>query len=637
MKWLAYPLALRLTALVPVLMVLGYVAWRKRRQAQARLGSVPAVQALTSARRGRRLLRGLCFFTGMSVLIAGVAGPQWGGDPGAETTAASGRDLVIVLDLSRSMLAEQPSRQERALRALRDLADTLQLHGGHRTALVIFAARPKLVFPLTNDYDHLRATLATLDADSLPADLRPHADENSISGTRIGAALRLAVATHDLRFQGAQDILLVSDGDDPAQDKEWRQGILAARDKKIPVHVVGVGDPLNASAIPFGNDVLRHDDTVVKTRLQEKPLEEIAQSTGGVYLPGQTKALPLGELFRTVIEPRGERATSEIESTADLPILRQRYAWFFGSALALLAMTMLIRDQRQRKSARLAAAGLWALPLALLLVSADRPHADLTVPRSPADDLVERGNNAFTNGDYATALKYYEQAEERIPDPGLVAFNKATALYHMERYREAELHYLRCLEDQNAPLLRKARGYYDVGNSLVKQAQADDAATLERAVDCYRECLTLAGSDAELRDAELTADARHNLELASLLWLRARAAAKRSPDNPDRPEEQKPNAETANAQENSGLSKGRAGEPGDKGTEKAGAEPGDQDGKKKQASAGKLLNLPDQDELIPLPPEDAVAFLDQAALRIRREHRDYHRLAVPPSSKVRDW
>jgi tetratricopeptide (TPR) repeat protein len=498
-------------------------------------------------------------------------------------------------------------------------------------ALIVFAAHPKLIFPLTGDYDHLRSMLATLDAETLPAELRPHAEESSVSGTRIGAALRLAVETHEPRFQGAQDILLISDGDDPADDKEWRQGIVAAREKKIPVHAVGVGDPANAGPIPFGNDFLRHDNTVVKTRLQEKPLQEIAQTTGGVYLPAHLNALPLGQLFRKVIEPRGERAASEVESTADLPILEQRYAWFFGSALALLAGTMLIREQKRRTQTRMSVAGLWAVPMALLLVSAETPGPDRTAPRSPADDLVQRGNTAFANEDYAAALKYYEQAEERIADPGLVAFNKAAALYRLERYREAELHYLRCLEDQKAASLRKARAFYDLGNALVKQAQADDTAILERALASYRDCLRLAADDPELKT-----NARHNLELASLLWLRARAAPKRSPDSPDRPDEQRPNSE-ANAEDQGGLNKGRFGEPGDKGTEKVGAEPGDQDGKKKQASAGKLLNLPDQDELVPLPPEDALAFLDQAATRIRREHGDYRRLAVPPSDKVRDW
>ena len=95
------------------------------------------------------------------------------------------------------MLAEQPSRLERALRALSDLADHLQKRGGPRLALVVFAARPHLVFPLTRDYDHFRTALGELEAGDLPADIYPDARNPPDSGTRIGAALTLAVASFE--------------------------------------------------------------------------------------------------------------------------------------------------------------------------------------------------------------------------------------------------------------------------------------------------------------------------------------------------------------------------------------------------------------------------------------------------------
>src|SRR5262245_43565913 len=88
-------------------------------------------------------------------------------------------------------------------------------------------------------------------------------------------------------------------------------------------------------------------------------------------------------------------------------------------------------------------------PLALTLVSA--------APGPDVEDLVRQGNEAFAQKDYAAAVKFYEQAEERTPDPGLVAFNKAAALFRLERYREAELSYQRCLEDGEAPETRRAR------------------------------------------------------------------------------------------------------------------------------------------------------------------------------------
>src|SRR5262245_14822765 len=194
MARLAHPSALWLLAVLPALGVVGVIASYRRRRDLRRLGSGLALRALTAPGRGWGTLRALCWSTGLTALILGIAGPRWGTDPSQE--AAAGRDLVVVLDLSRSMLAEQPSRQERARRALTDLAASLQRRGGHRVALVLFAARAKLVCPLTHDYDHFRDAVRQADADGLPAELRP-SPEGGPSGTRIGAALRLAVEAHD--------------------------------------------------------------------------------------------------------------------------------------------------------------------------------------------------------------------------------------------------------------------------------------------------------------------------------------------------------------------------------------------------------------------------------------------------------
>jgi Ca-activated chloride channel family protein len=346
--WFANPWALWLLAALPVLAILAAWAGYRRRQAVVLLGNTPSLQLAAVRGRRRRFLRSMGLGAGLVSLVLGVAGAQWGQQPGVPGDMASGRDLVIVLDLSRSMLAEQPSRQERALRALKDLASTLQRRGGHRVALVVFAAHAKLVFPLTTDYDHLRAALAQQDAAHLPPSLHPQQEETIASGTRIGEALRVAVAAHDPRFKGAQDILLLSDGDDPAGDDEWAEGAAAARAQGIPVYTIGIGDPETASRVPARNGFLKHDGKLVESRLEERPLQEIARRTRGVYFPAYTNALPLGRMFREVIEPRGSRAGDTGEPA--LPLYQQRYPWFFGMALGCFTLTMLAGRARWRWS-----------------------------------------------------------------------------------------------------------------------------------------------------------------------------------------------------------------------------------------------------------------------------------------------
>src|SRR5438309_2037325 len=72
------------------------------------------------------------------------------------------------------------------------------------------------------------------------------------AGTRIGAALVLAADTFDGRSAAARDVLLLSDGDDPARDGEWRKGVERARADGVAVHVVGVGDPGEGHRVPDG-------------------------------------------------------------------------------------------------------------------------------------------------------------------------------------------------------------------------------------------------------------------------------------------------------------------------------------------------------------------------------------------------
>ncbi len=330
--WFAYPLALVLLAILPVLALLGLRAMRRRRQALTRLATPLMLRPLMA--RGNRwgILRGLGRGFGLACLIVGVAGPRWGREWGQ--SAASGRDVVVLLDVSRSMFADDvaPNRLGRARDALIDLVENgLRERGGHRVALIVFAARPKVVCPLTQDYDHVAEALKTMSLHQPPIEVLP--EKPGDSGTRLGLALQAAVQAHDPRFEGHQDILLLSDGDDPASDEaaEREGGVAAAREHRIVVHTVGIGDPANDSPVPFSYK------EEVTTRLREGPLREIARLTGGTYTPARRSPLPLGRLFREAIEARPLR---EQEDDA-LPVHRQRYDVFLSMALSFLATDLL--------------------------------------------------------------------------------------------------------------------------------------------------------------------------------------------------------------------------------------------------------------------------------------------------------
>src|SRR5687768_5454579 len=121
---------------------------------------------------------------------------------------------------------------------------------------------------------------------------------------------------------------------------------------------------------------------------------------------------------------------------------------------------------------------------ALLLTAAALASA---APADPPDDLVRRGNAAFRGGDPAAAGKLYAAAAERTDDPGRVAFNAAAALFDQGEYREAEVHYLRALDDRAAPPDRRAKALYNRGVCLVKRAT--DLPALRSAVSCFEQAL----------------------------------------------------------------------------------------------------------------------------------------------------
>ncbi len=343
--WFANPWAFPLLGLPPLVGLLAVFALRRRNRALGRLGNQPALELLVAERGWVRLLRGLLASLGLTLLVAGIAGPQWGRD--WSQAVAPGRDLVVVLDLSRSMFAEQPSRLHRAKEGLIKLTDTLKERGGHRVALVVFAGRARVLCPLTHDYDHFREVVEDLAPNRLPPAIGPSDDD--ASGTRIGAGIRAAVDLHEPRFAGFQDILLLSDGDDPARDGEWRLPAAEARAREIPVHVVGVGNPDEDSTIPTPDGPLQDGDgATVKTRLREAPLQEIAAITDGVYIPAQTRALPLGRLFHERIESRPMRDDAEDA----LPQYQQHYAGFLGGALLLLALSIVVGGFRRPRAVR---------------------------------------------------------------------------------------------------------------------------------------------------------------------------------------------------------------------------------------------------------------------------------------------
>jgi len=197
------------------------------------------------------------------------------------TVHSEGVDLVVALDLSTSMLAEDLAggepRKNRLTIAKEVLAGFLQGRRGDRIALVAFAARPYPAAPLTLDHDWLQTAVAQLQTGAIE------------DGTAIGDALLAALnrlrdgpAEGNAGHAKSQAIILMTDGRSNAGSATPRLAAAAARTLGIRVHTIGIGAS-GAAVIPVDDPLGGTTYRAVQADLDESSLREIASTTGGSY------------------------------------------------------------------------------------------------------------------------------------------------------------------------------------------------------------------------------------------------------------------------------------------------------------------------------------------------------------------
>jgi hypothetical protein len=268
------------------------------------------------------------------------------------------------------------------------------------------------------------------------------------------------------------------------------------------------------------------------------------------------------------------------------------------------------------------------------LVSAAPPDAPI--------DLIRRGNAAFLAKDIDAAVELYSAAEDRAGDPGLVAFNKAAVLLRKDDFHGAEVLYARTLDDRACPADRAAKAWYNRGTCLLRQGGS--AATFRSAIACFDRCL-----ESPAADAPLKANARHNLEIAKLLWLEANktAAKPESPNTPTREDEQPdpgrapPTGLDPNAQDNGtdgNLKKEPRPTPMSVPMTGQAQRTGNETGAPIAGDVPNPQPLLNDDVSQKLSPEETRAYLRRAEGRMREERRGMLRtLYGADRPGVRDW
>ena len=229
-----------------------------------------------------------------------------------------------------------PSRLERAKIDIKDLLQSLHREGGHRIGLVVFAGRASLQCPLTLDYAFFLQKLN---------EVNPYTVGRG--GTLIGDAIRQALHGFGTLEHNYKDIILITDGED--HESFPLEAARAAAEKQVSIYTIGLGDTDRGTRIPLQSDggprsYVRYQGQEVRSKMQENLLLEIAQHTGGAYVPAGTRAIELDRIYADYIAPKARRHLD----VATRERLVHRYQWFVLAGLILLAIDILMPDHRVR-------------------------------------------------------------------------------------------------------------------------------------------------------------------------------------------------------------------------------------------------------------------------------------------------
>ena len=279
-----------------------------------------------------RTIKSLALFSAITFIIIGIARPAW--NVKETTITRSGRDVVFILDVSRSMLADdlKPNRLERAKLAIADCINQLQ---GDRVALVAFGGNAVIKCPLTLDYGFFLQALDNTDTNSI-----------SRGGTMIGDAIRIVLdRIFDSQQKQFRDIVLITDGED--HESFPLQAAETAGDEGVRLLVVGLGNEKEGRRIPVNEErgqtsFLKYQGQEIWSRLDATTLRQMAEATpGGKYLPVATGSIDLGEVYLDLIASADKKKFE----TETIKRYEEKFQIFLGIAVVLLVMEGLIGER----------------------------------------------------------------------------------------------------------------------------------------------------------------------------------------------------------------------------------------------------------------------------------------------------
>lgn len=325
----ANPNVLWLLIVVLLLVVLFIASNMASVKALARFGNIALLRPLMSgvSKQKRNIKFILQIIALVSMIVAG-ARPQFGSK--LETVKKEGVEVMVCLDISNSMLAEDisPNRLEKSKRMLTRMMDQMQ---NDQVGLIVFAGDAVVQLPITNDYVSAKMFLESISPENISA-----------QGTAIGSAINLAVRSFTPKEESSKAIILITDAENHEDDASGAAA--AAYEKGIPTHVIGVGST-QGTVIPDGSgrrNSPRKDSkgNPITTRLDEAIARQVAEAGHGVYAHADNSNSAINAVVETLHQMKAAELESHVYAEYD-----DQFFWFALIAFLCLLANLFITDR----------------------------------------------------------------------------------------------------------------------------------------------------------------------------------------------------------------------------------------------------------------------------------------------------
>lgn len=315
--------------LVPFFFIIQAVVLKIRKRRIRKFGDEALVSRLMpSYSEGKTWIRLLLFSIGFIFFIIGLSRPQIGARLKEHET--KGAEIMIVLDVSNSMLAEDysPNRLERAKLAISRLVDKLR---DERIGLIVFAGNSFVQLPITTDYVSAKMFLNSISTESVP-----------VQGTAMGEAIGTAMKSFSLQSEKSRAVIVITDGENHEDDPV--EAARQAAELGVRVFTIGVGSP-EGKPIPFEGELLKDKNSeIVVTRLDESILKDVADAGNGLYVRAGTSEFGLNPVIAEIKKMEDEKYSSVVFEEYD-----EQFMNFFAIALIFFVLEMLVGDRKPKR------------------------------------------------------------------------------------------------------------------------------------------------------------------------------------------------------------------------------------------------------------------------------------------------